>query len=99
MISSNSTPCFFSRWTRSTVWLNGTLRSSSPWISSTGDFHLSTEESGEDENASFCASFKSGASSAPLSQRERNIDQSCTPWKSTPALKRSEEHTSELQSQ
>src|SRR6185437_9701062 len=74
----------------SVVWEKGTLRSSSPCMKSTGDFHVATDATGDESNASFCACFRSGACAAPSSQRERNTDQSCTPWKSTPAAKISE---------
>src|SRR5258708_3069005 len=55
-ICSTATSCSRSRWTRSTVWLSGTLRSSSPWINSTVDFHLSIEQFGEYSHPTFTPS-------------------------------------------
>jgi hypothetical protein len=49
--SSNSTPCLRNASARITVWLNATLRSSSPWISNTGDFQVLMLAMGEDSNA------------------------------------------------
>src|SRR5260370_36620497 len=45
---SMTTPRARRRATRSTVCVKYTLRSSSPWMKSTGDFHVSTEVTGED---------------------------------------------------
>src|SRR5581483_10749422 len=91
MICSNGTFCSRSRCARSTVWLNATLRSSSPWISSTGDFQVAMDELGDDWNASLRASASSGGEPAMLRvNRVMNADQSCTPCRSTPAAKMSE---------
>src|SRR5579884_3612616 len=48
---SNSTPCLRSASTRRTVSVNGTLRSSSPWISRTGERQVLTDAMGDDSYA------------------------------------------------
>src|SRR6267154_1546433 len=53
-------------------------------MKSTGDFHPATDATGDESNASLAASLASGASAPRWAIK---TDQSCTPWKSTPAAK------------
>ena len=46
--SSTCTPLSSRRRFKVMDWPNSTMRSSSPWISSTGDFHVGTADIGED---------------------------------------------------
>src|ERR1035441_4504794 len=79
--------------TSSTIWPKATLRSSSPCINNTGDFHVETEATGEDSLARFDAGlFCCGCAVTPGGSGlfATCCDQSCTPWKSTPAANKSE---------
>src|SRR5207245_7582781 len=69
--------------------LNGTLRSSSPWIKSTGERQVFIEDIGEDSNARRPALGLAAGSYAGTKLR-MTMFQSCTPCMSTPAAKRSD---------
>ncbi len=60
-ISSKGTPCFLRRWARSTVWEKLTLRSSSPWMSRTGERQVSTQATGDDFQAMSARCWSSAA--------------------------------------
>ena len=87
--SSNSVPCARRASTSVTVWLNCTLRSSSPWISNTGECQSFTLAMGDDSYASLtCSRCFSGSRFGFATLPPRAL-QSCTPWRSTPAANRS----------
>ena len=78
-----------------TVSTKRTLRSSSPWMTSTGERQPFTVDIGEELKAS---RVRSGFSSGLYDAWKVAIPtfQSCTPWKSTPAAKRSEARESPI---
>src|SRR6266404_2848508 len=79
MSCSISTPRSRRRATKSTVCVKYTLRSSSPWMKSTGDFQVFTAVTGEESWASL---VNSGEIFLPS---QLSVGQSWTPWMSTPA--------------
>jgi dienelactone hydrolase len=85
---STCTPRARSASTSATVSMKETLRSSSPWMTSTGERQPSSVAIGEERKASEEAS---GSSSGLYDGMKVRIPtfQSCTPWMSTPAAKRS----------
>jgi hypothetical protein len=58
-ISSYGTFAASRRRTRSTVELKRTLRSSSPWMSSTGDFQVAMDDTGDERHATAAALSRS----------------------------------------
>src|ERR1700761_2784589 len=92
--SSTGTPRARSAFASRTVCANSTLRSSSPWISNTGERHVSNDAIGDEFHANLEAPARSHVNSEDGFHKSTPRLQSCTPCKSTPAANKSEARAS-----